>query len=474
MSDNILVCTQDSAGRWQPVGTIFGATSDVGGGFLYDEHYFGPPLAPQLDYTKRAADAAGSERFFPLPSERFGGPQSRSDLHAVFESALPGKAGRQVIAMRSPAFLKQSPFEQLATLASLGDWRSGGMMFVRNGALDFRATRGLEALTALNDEINKRVVEIRSRGVIPRGMTIGSEQDQWALATNRSEAFTIEVCHRGAFYVANAAREVMGSQEEGRIEAGLLRAAEAAGNRTVDFLLHQDPKGTGEAILLARRFDAEALPRPEGDEFRIDNGGIDLDDEANVPSRRMHKLSMHVALDVVERAKLDYADVAEFLRDQGTDAEGDVRDLYGRMMMNAFAEVTNDHLGQFEVVQDGTGWRLAPTHGLMIDDPDTQRPHALKMAGTERPEFSVEWVDRCSKAFDIPRDEGREIASRVLREVARLPDYWRGYGMSEDMIGRLSQNTQTPLHRSLKEQLDGTGLDERHGAGISRRGPRLG
>ncbi len=449
MRETIAVYTQDLNGRWQRTGLIRGPQDGDGGGFIYAKDYHGPSLAPQLDYTAREPDGVGGERVFLLPGELIDGPQSRTDLHSVFESALPGKAGRQVIAMRSPGFLKLSPFEQLATLAALGDWRSGGMMFVRSSeGLDFRATPGLEALSALNDEINRKVLEITERGGIPTGTTIGRPEDQWALATNRSEAFTVEVCHNGQFWVAGAAREIMESEQEGRLEAGLLKASEMSGIPTVDRLLYEPTNGHGEALLLTKRSDTVALPP-------LDNAG-DLDDEDNVPSLRTHKISMFVALDVTERTQLDYVDMARFLEVNSAQPDTDVRDLYSRMMLNAFSEVSNDHLGQFELLQRGDRWNLAPSHGLMIDDPDHQRPHALKMAGTARPEFSVEWIDRCSKAFGLPREEGREIASKVLREVARLPEYWRAYGMSEEMLARVSKYTQTGLHQTLRNKLEGT------------------
>lgn len=461
--DAIVVNVQDEAGHWVPVGVLKGEQDGIAGSFIYDENYNGPPLAPTLDYRQNSTNSEGDGRLFTLPAQRMGAPRSLRDLHPLFESALPGKAGELVIETRSPGFSKMSPFNRLATLASLGDWRSAGMMF-RNAedGMDFRAVRGLVALTALNDEINSKVLIMQEKGFLPTGMTIGRREDQWALATNRSEAFTVEVIHQGQFYVASAAREIVGGMEEGRVEAGLLRASEGANIPTADRLLHESP-ATGEAILLTRRTDTAPIG-PMDD-------SLDMDDEDNVPSRRTHKIAAFIALDATERTRLDYVDLADFLREHGSAGGEDVKDLYARMMLNAFADNTNDHLGQFELLQDGEQWRLAPAHGLTISHPGEERPHALTMAGSTRPEFTPEWIDRTSDGFGIERNEGREIATRVLREVARLPEYWRAYGVSDESVDQLQKSTATPLHATLSDQLNG---NVGAAVGFQRHGPQLG
>jgi len=468
----INVMAQDEAGQWQTVGAIILPRGDSSGGFRYDSEYHGPPLSPDLDYLspRQPADLP-DPLFFELSAkaEQHPNPVDHEDLHPLFKAALPGRWGSMVMTSHSAQYARSSPAEQLVLLGSVGAWRSGGLRFESQSDNMNNSAQGLDALTALHDSVNQFLVSVTEHHCIPRDAPVGLPSQRWSLSSNGGAAPKVAVYHDGHEWVGKMSREAIGTFEETRVEAGMLAASRDAGLTTVDAVLHE--LQSGQAVLLTRRFDAVPLVKSDAP----DNDDDDADPADGV--RRIHKIPMFVAMDLLQTSRSDYTLMADFLRVNSSRPDDDVRELYGRMVFNAYSDNTDDHLGQFELLQDGARWTLAPNYDLTIPSPGTEAPHAITMDGDERPTYSAEWLDNLSDRFGIERGEGREIATRVLAAIERLPEYWASYGVPESTVAQLMPSIQTPGHSNLKLELDSlaTGHAQRQTPGLAVRsiiGPR--
>jgi len=406
----IVVERQAPSGAWVSVGAILLPEPKYGlsGGFRYDNDYAGPALSPLLDYTRQADpdDASRSvedPRLFRVVGVQ-GRGADREDLLDVFAAALPGKWGTTVMGSHSPEYLRSPASERLWML---GDWRAGALRFSSEGGTNLeRFIEGESALQALREQVNGFIKLIAEHGHLPRGMKMGAAEDRWALATNGGAVPKCAYRHEdGREYVAKFSRREVGSYEDTRVERGMLTMSQEAGIDTVNSMLI-DIAG-GEPVLCTQRFD-------------VSKSGT-----------RLHKISMATALGQPIEARVDYTRMAEFLRVHG--APGDVEELYRRMLFNGFARNSDDHLGNFEVLQTATGWRLAPAFDLLVFptlEDGTPRPHASTLCGHEHAEHSVAWIREAAAAFSIDEATALRTAQQVLRAIDHLPDHMLQAGVS--------------------------------------------
>ncbi len=211
----------------------------------------------------------------------------------------------------------------------------------------------------------------------------------------------------------------------------MLSTSRAAGLNTADSVL-KELGGNGRAALLSKRFDREILT---------------IGDRC-VASYR-HKLSMDVVMlggDAsigTGQAQADYVDLAAWLQANSSDAGKDVKDLFGRMVLNAYTNNTDDHLGNMEVLQDDDfRWRLAPNYDLLIDDTvdsngDSRRVHRTTMGGLETPPYDVDFLTRVADEMGIAAEDALAISERVLRHVEALPDRLAHAGCSRATLSRV-------------------------------------
>ncbi|MEO7326580.1 MAG: HipA domain-containing protein [Dokdonella sp.] len=404
----ITVQRQHALGSWLDVGHILIAEGNLPGGFRYADNYQGPPLAPDLDYRDRENL---EPRFFPIMTNGLLHLRKadQPDLHGVFQEALPGRWGENVMISHVPAFGKSSPAEKLWMM---GDRLAGGLRFEAGGGTCGELwIEGEQALVALRLQVNKFVEKLAQR---MRPDPLGDLSQRWALTSNGGQTPKCAFLNGNVEYIAKFSTTFLGTIETTRVERGMAEISKLAGLDTADttFVELDD----GDAVLLSRRFD-------------VDEQG-----------RRIHKINAATALGMPIAAQLDYADVVKFLREHSSDPEADVREMFGRMLLNVFANNTDDHLGQFEFLADGDQWRLAPNFDVLVDelDPDGgRRPHAMRIAGDSIvPTIDATWIDEVSDSFGLESGEGREIAARIAGAMERFPEVMRSMRVSEETIER--------------------------------------
>lgn len=408
-------------GSWLRVGVLSVA---AGGGtaFAYMDDYTGPPVSPDLDYRD-------GRRTFTMAASPDVRPARRNDLPRVFRDCLPGEWGERVLAgdpRFGLAFQASSPAQRLYML---GARRVGAFYFQPEGVAKE------ECLPVIGDEALARM-ERNVEGYIGLlSSSIGSSRERWALTSNGGRQ--PKVAYRDADgtgpaneWVAKFTQEVDGSYELPRVEAAMLSTSRAAGLNTADSVLKE--LGTGRAALLSRRFDREILTI----------------DDRQVASYR-HKLSMDVVIlggDApagTGQAQADYVDLAAWLRANSSDPDADVKDLFGRMVLNAYANNTDDHLGNMEVLQgDDFRWRLAPNYDLLIDDSTTaddrpRRVHQTTMGGLEVPPYDAEFLLRVADEMGLEASDALAISDRVLRNIEALPDRLIHAGCSRATLDRV-------------------------------------
>lgn len=420
----IEVKVQEYGGEWTPVGIILLPAAGKLGGFRYADDYDGPPIAPDLDYR------AQGNRFFAVRPDL--SPQDRGrnarDLHAVFVDALPGVWGATVMESHNRAYRDSSPAEKLWML---GDWRNGGIRFSSTGPDHLeRFIEGYEALEALRRDVDRFITRLVSDRAIP--FRLGSDEQRWALSNTGGTSPKCSYIHDdGREFVVKFPPDVIGEVDKGRVERAMLAVSHQAGIHTADAMLIEGENHAG--VLATRRFDV-----------RLDGTYV-------------HTISGNVATGISPMASADYLDLVQFLQEQGGQPERDIDDLYGRMLLNAFAHNTDDHLGQFVFQRDiGDEWHLAPNHDIIpspLGANGERQPHQLTMCGDAHAEYSVAWIDRTAQAFGIDLERGREIAMRVLRAVEHAPAYAANYGVSPDTLQEIEPALRLADAAQLKEAL---------------------
>lgn len=403
--------------HWTEVGYIGIPEAGDVGGFLYSDEYTGPPLTPTMD------PAMQGSHFFPLSVSHQGHlrQEQHNDLHSVFAQALPGRWGDAVMASHVQSYARASPAEKLWLL---GDRRCGALRFSPggNGMLD-RCIEGFEALDALRRRVNVFVERMMRAHAMPKG-GMGTTEERWALVTNGGATPKCAYRHPvgDTEFIAKFNLAVTGAKySTTRVEAALMRVSQEAQLATPDTHLIETPDG--DAVLLSARFDVSANGTP------------------------VHKINAATALDLPLDAYGDYGDMVAWLRVHGGRPAEDIRDLYGRMMLNVQVHNTDDHLGQFEFLQSDDGrWRLAPNYDVLIDEPPkdgTVSRHALKVGDTFTPSITPELIRDSALQFGIEEEEALAITKRVLDAVDRLPDAMTRYRVATEDSARLSEITDT-------------------------------
>ena len=404
-------------GQWQRAG-VLSVGAGRGTAFAYTPEYAGPPLAPDLDYRT-------GPRSFVMAASTDVRASRRKDLFRIFQECLPGEWGERVLVgdpKFGAAFQMNSPAQRLYML---GHRKVGALYFQPEGIPveqdEDLPVIGTAALAKMERAAEDYLSALSSR--------IGGDRERWCLTSNGGRQPKAAYKDKNNIeYVAKFTQEVDGSYELPRVEAAMLATSRASGLSTADGTL-EELGGRGRTALLSRRFDRDM---------------VTIGDKQVAHVR--HKVSMEVVMfgsdPSTEQAQVDYVDLAVWLRANSADPETDVKDLYGRMVLNAYANNIDDHLGNIEVMQDDKyGWRLAPNFDLLIgdsmDEGQPRRVHRTTMGGLETPPYEPEFLARIADDMGLSEIDGLEIVNRVLTNIEALPDRLVNFGCSNATLERV-------------------------------------
>lgn len=137
-------------------------------------------------------------------------------------------------------------------------------------------------------------------------------------------------------------------------------------------------------------------------------------------TRRIPFMSATTALSADDNEARSYLDVADALRQMGSRAREDLRELWRRLAFNVLVSNTDDHLRNHGFLFEA-GWRLGPAFDLNPMPTDVRpRIHALALNDTDTA-ASLETAFEVAPRFGLARAEAQKIA----KEVARAVRSWR-------------------------------------------------
>ncbi len=225
----------------------------------------------------------------------------------------------------------------------------------------------------------------------------------------------------------NAARKItVGDDIEGVKE--LLRAGTAS-------LGGARPKAAvtdGDRLLLAKfshatddydQVGAECVALDLAELAGIDTPWHDLlvldDDRALVVERFDRRGSTHVGYisamtltGLIDGDTMDYLQIADGMRNDGSNTADDVHGLWRRMLFSLGINNLDDHGRNHGFLRDGAGWRLAPVFDLTPDPSGHQR--ATLMAGASHTNDCFAALPDIAASWDISSEHQRAIASDVV------------------------------------------------------------
>ncbi len=120
-----------------------------------------------------------------------------------------------------------------------------------------------------------------------------------------------------------------------------------------------------------------------------------------------------------DRDRWGYADIADAIRIHGSarHVQADMREIWQRMVLNAFVQNEDDHLRNHGFLWDDAGWRLSPLYDVCpLPTHSHDRRLALKVDDQTR-EATVESLLAASPRFGINREEATGLLQTMARTI---------------------------------------------------------
>jgi serine/threonine-protein kinase HipA len=330
---------------------VFGDTDRQGrypSAFRYTPAYLADPRAFALDPAA-----------LPLTPGDFQGQQLDTPLMAL-EDALPDDWGRRLLILRhSLPRGRQSEPHLMQALAGQG---LGALSFHAPGQPpgdqgEAAALLELDALLDAAQRLEQQVgnpgnaaIDDTLRGLLAAGSSPGGARPKALVYDEHGQWI--------AKFPSRRDDVDMVGLEAASLELARLAGLEVAESRLVEL-------DSRRRVLLVKRFDLTA------------SGG------------RHHMLSFRALLQAGGYYVLRYADLIAALRLHGAQPEADVPRLYRQMVFNALLGNTDDHLKNFWLLADASGYRLSPAFDL-LPDTGARREHVLLFDLTPLPPSPTE------------------------------------------------------------------------------------
>lgn len=207
-------------------------------------------------------------------------------------------------------------------------------------------------------------------------------------------------------------------------EALALTLSTKSGLRTTAWRIERP---TTASALIVRRFDRE--------------GAI-----------RIPFLSAMSMLDASDGDLRSYLELADALRQYGSDPVGDCAELWRKIVFSILISNTDDHLRNHGFLYDGQGggWRLAPVYDVN-PTPETEQPRILSTAINEDDATaSLDLAFEVADYFGVKHSAAKEVAREVGRVVSTWRDEAARLGISGQEIERMASAFE---HHDLETSL---------------------
>jgi len=354
------------------------------------------------EYLADARAFALDPAALPLQAGDFSGQQLDTPLLAL-EDALPDDWGRRLLVLRHglPRGQQSEP-HLLQALAGQGLGALGFFPPDQPPGVEANAAAMLELDTLLDaaqrlERDGSAAIDDTTRSLLAAGSSPGGarpkalvhdEKDQW-IAKFPSRRDDVDMVG---------------------LEAVSLELARLAGLDVPDFRLVE--LSDSRRVLLVKRFD---LTRQGG---------------------RHHMLSFRALLQAGGYYVLRYADLIAALRQHGAQPEQDVPQLYRQMVFNALLGNTDDHLKNFWLLTDASGYRLSPAFDL-LPDTGARREHVLLFDLTPLPPGPAE-LAALGRKWGV--SGAAAICQEVEAAVARFSEIAAAKHVPENEITRFAED----------------------------------
>ncbi|MBU1195836.1 MAG: type II toxin-antitoxin system HipA family toxin [Proteobacteria bacterium] len=361
----------------------------IQGAFRYSPEYLSHPLAFSLDPVN-----------LPLRSQEFGVFRPEG-VHAVFEDALPDDWGRNLLIKKAQLGRGEQTIPRM--LEALGANGLGALSFElkqnRLAASDSSAgMKDLETLlnTALKYESGLQIEEQDLQLLYQSGSSPGGARPK-------------VLCRKatGSYWIAKFPRHNDSFHVES-IEASTLELAKRSGLSVPEFEI----QNIGiKKVLLVKRFDVS------------DKGG------------RYHMISMQTLLQAQGYYFLSYEDMLDVVRAHSYKPSVDVSSLFRQMIFNMAIGNTDDHLKNFCMLREESGYCLSPVYDV-LPDINEKREHSLSFSSSAgllpQNRKTMQSIGEGHKIEKIS-----QIIDAVVQAVSGWKEVFEQYDVPESEIQRL-------------------------------------
>lgn len=320
-----------------------------------------------------------------LSIETFDADRPREGVHGVFEDSLPDAWGRKLMVRRH----KLSRHEQRvpSLLRLLGNQGLGALSYVEEGRPELKTTgvscHHLQELASLAKKFEQEPSNVADNELsllFQAGSSPGGARPK-ALVEDEKGAYLAKFA---------STRDQL---DEVSLEAAVMELGRQAGFETADTKLV--PLGVTKKCLLVKRFDI------------------------NEAGGRNHLVSMQSLLKADGYYNAGYRDLTEVIKHISSQPGRDLFRLYRQMVFNVMIGNTDDHLKNFIMLHNDTGWRLSPAFDL-IPNIGFNQEHVLRIGLDTRPPNAGALLVE-AKHFGIKR---RQQAMEVIEEIHEIVSKW--------------------------------------------------
>lgn len=322
----------------------------------------------------------------PLSPLIFDADRPQAGVHGVFEDALPDEWGRRILARRYNLRRNEQRVPQLLLL--LGSQGLGALSFSRGDIhgpvredVDDRHLHELQRLAAKFEQ-DATSIEDEMALLFQAGSSPGGARPK-AIVTDQKHSYLAKFASiRDQFDVV-------------ALEAATMEIAKGAGINTAASRLVDC--GT-KKVLLVKRFDIN------------DSGG------------RNHLISMQTLLHADGYYSAGYQDLAQIIRQISSNPVRDLQQLFRQLVFNVLIGNTDDHLKNFCMLHDGSGWHLSPAFDL-VPNIGVNREHVLRV-GLYHVTPDRKTLLQEAKAFGVKR---QQKAAKIIDEIFEVVSDWQNY-----------------------------------------------
>lgn len=350
---------------------------DVRGGlhgqFRYNLEYLAHPQSFPLDPLH-----------LPLSERIFDADRPKAGVHGVFEDSLPDDWGRRLMVRHYKLGRNEQRVPNLLLL--LGNQGLGALSYVEEGGGGAKTTgvsgHQLQELILLAEKFEQEPANTDDNELallFQAGSSPGGARPK-AIIDDEN------VSYLAKFASVKDHLDVVG------LEAAAMELARKAGLETAVTKLV--PVGNRKCLMVER--------------FDINEAG-----------GRNHLISMQTLFKADNYYNAGYRDLADVIRHIAGQPRQNLYMLYRQMVFNVMIGNTDDHLKNFLMLHDDSGWRLSPAFDL-VPNIGFNREHVLRIGIDNRvPDFKT-LLDE-AKHFGIKR---RQQAKDVIEEVRGAVSKW--------------------------------------------------